>query len=144
MLRAHPAKSPFVGSYRSILRTARSTVGTATELYDYLRLLFGRIGRVHCPRCGSEARSDAADTVTEALVREHPDARALVCFPLPVPVGGDTQATYAALLRRGFARVKVGGEVRELADAAGQPAALPAPEPGQPERQTSPSAWGAS
>ncbi len=112
------------------VRTARSTVGTATELYDYLRLLFGRIGRVHCPRCGSEARSDAADTVTEALVREHPDARALVCFPLPVPVGVDTQATYAALLRRGFARVKVAGEVRELADAAGQPAALPAPEPG--------------
>src|SRR5258706_16369891 len=77
------------------VRTARSTVGTATELYDYLHLLFGRIGRVHCPRCGSEARSDAADTVTEALVREHPDARALVCFPLPAAAGADARAAYA-------------------------------------------------
>jgi excinuclease ABC subunit A len=115
------------------VRTARSTVGTATELYDYLRLLFGRIGRVHCPRCGSEARSDAADAVTEALLREHPDAKALICFPLPAaPAGVDAAATYAALLRRGFARVKLRDEVRELADAGGQPADLPAPAPGQP------------
>src|SRR6184192_4101422 len=45
------------------VRTARSTVGTATELHDYLRLLFAKIGRVHCPRCGAEARSDSAEQV---------------------------------------------------------------------------------
>jgi excinuclease ABC subunit A len=113
------------------VRTARSTAGTATELYDYLRLLFGRIGRVHCPRCGEEARSDAAESVAEALVRDHPDARALISFPLAAPAGPDPRAIYAALLRRGFARVKLGGEVHELADAAGRPADLPAPAPGQ-------------
>src|SRR5262247_1264487 len=58
------------------VRTARSTVGTATELYDYLRLLFARIGRVHCPRCDTEARSDSADTATDLLLRDHADARA--------------------------------------------------------------------
>jgi excinuclease ABC subunit A len=114
------------------VRTARSTAGTATELYDYLRLLFGRIGRVHCPRCGEEARSDAAESVAEALVRDHADARALICFPLVAPAGPDPRAIFAALLRRGFARVKLGGELHELADAAGRPADLPTPVPGQP------------
>jgi excinuclease ABC subunit A len=114
------------------VRTARSTAGTATELYDYLRLLFGRIGRVHCPRCGEEARSDAAETVAEALVRDHPDARALISFPLAAPAAPDPRAIYAALLRRGFARVKLGGDLHELADAAGRPADLPAPPAGQP------------
>ncbi len=114
------------------VRTARSTVGTATELYDYLRLLFGRIGRVHCPQCGEEARSDAAESVTEALLRDHADARALICFPLTPPAGPDPRAIYAALLRRGFARVKLGGALHELADAGGRAAALPEPPAGQP------------
>src|SRR5204863_8360942 len=63
------------------VRTARSTVGTATELQDYLRLLFAKIGRVHCPRCGAEARTDSAEQVADALVRDHAGARALICFP---------------------------------------------------------------
>ena len=100
------------------VRTARSTVGTATEVYDYLRLLFARIGRLHCPHCGTEARSDSAESVTEALLREHRDARALICFPLPAGAGADPQAALQALLRRGFARVKLGDAVVELADAA--------------------------
>src|SRR5262244_1407422 len=67
------------------VRTARSTVGTATELADYLRLLYARIGRVHCPRCGREARADAPDQVADELCHAAPGARALVMFPLPVP-----------------------------------------------------------
>ena len=63
------------------VRTARSTVGTATELHDYLRLLFAKIGRVHCPTCGAEARSDSADQVADHLVRDHPGARAMICSP---------------------------------------------------------------
>src|SRR5262249_49056963 len=64
------------------VRTARSTVGTATELHDYLRLLFAKIGQVHCTTCGAPARSDSADQVAERLIRDHPGVRALVCFPL--------------------------------------------------------------
>jgi excinuclease ABC subunit A len=99
------------------VRTARSTVGTATELHDYLRLLFAKIGRVHCPTCGTEARSDSAEQVTDALLRDHEGARALVCFPVPAPAGGDRRALLASLLQRGFARAKVGGALVEL-DAA--------------------------
>src|SRR5207247_299197 len=69
------------------VRTARSTVGTATELHDYLRLLFAKVGRVHCPRCDTEARSDSAERVADELVRDHAGARAMLCFPLPPAPG---------------------------------------------------------
>ncbi len=108
------------------VRTARSTVGTATELHDYLRLLFAKVGRVHCPTCGAEARSDSAEQVTDALIRDHPGARAMICFPLPGAAGGEDPARLLpTLLQRGFARVKAGNAVVDLADAAGRPAALP-------------------
>jgi excinuclease ABC subunit A len=107
------------------VRTARSTVGTATELHDYLRLLFARIGRVHCPACGAEARSDSAEQVADALVRDHAGARALICFPLSRSPVKDLAALFPALLQRGFARVKAGEVLIELADAAGRPAMAP-------------------
>src|SRR6058998_63515 len=53
------------------VRTARSTVGTATELADYLRVLFAKIGRVHCPRCGGEATSHSPESLVEMLLAEH-------------------------------------------------------------------------
>src|SRR5438552_8746789 len=99
------------------VRTARSTVGTATELHDYLRLLFAKVGRVHCPRCGSEARSDSAERVADELIGQHPGARALVCFPLATAPHPDPNAFVAALVQRGFARIKVGETLLDLADA---------------------------
>src|SRR5262245_32528307 len=67
------------------VRTARSTVGTATELTDYLRLLYAKIGRVHCPRCGRLGGSATPDRVAAALLAEAEGARVLVSFSLPVP-----------------------------------------------------------
>ena len=107
------------------VRTARSTVGTATELYDFLRLLLARIGRVHCPQCGAEGRSDSAEAVIARLLAERPAVRALVCFPLPASAGRDPARLFPALLQRGFARVKIGADVVDLADAAGRPATAP-------------------
>ncbi|MFQ5897903.1 MAG: excinuclease ABC subunit UvrA [Candidatus Methylomirabilia bacterium] len=99
------------------VRTARSTVGTATEIYDYLRLLYAKVGRVHCPRCGREARSHSAESVADTLLSEFPGERALVCFPLPVPPGLDPAELFSGLIRRGFARLKVNGTVAELTGA---------------------------
>src|SRR4029450_8568672 len=87
--------------------------------------MFGRTGRVPRPRCGAEGRSDSAESVTARLLAEHADARALVCFPLPPSSGRDPAALFPALLQRGFARVKVGADVVDLADAAGRPVAAP-------------------
>jgi len=108
------------------VRTARSTVGTATELHDYLRLLFAKVGRVHCPACGSEARSDSAERVADDLIRDHPSGRALVCFPLPAAPRPDPKAFLATLVQRGFARIKVGEVVLDLAAAQLPGTPLPA------------------
>src|SRR6266508_1075747 len=89
-----------------------------------------RTARVHCPTCGTEARSDSADQVADSLVRDHSGARALICFPLPK--AKDPAGLFSALLQRGFARVKVGTTVLDLADAAGRPAAPPPELAGQP------------
>ena len=110
------------------VRTARSTVGTATELHDYLRLLFAKVGRVHCPNCGSEARSDSAERVADELIRDHPSGRALVCFPLSAAPRPDPKAFLATLVQRGFARLKVGEAVLDLAEALAPGASLPALE----------------
>src|SRR5215475_4965108 len=69
------------------VRTARSTVGTATELYDYLRLLFAKIGRVHCPHCGAAAASASPESMADTLLAEHEGARTLITFRLAVPTG---------------------------------------------------------
>ncbi|MGH7318525.1 MAG: excinuclease ABC subunit UvrA, partial [Candidatus Rokuibacteriota bacterium] len=96
------------------VRGARSTVGTATELADYLRLLYAKIGRVHCPQCGQEARADLPERIADELTAAFPDARALVMFPLPVPAKEAPGELVARLLRRGFARIKLGDAVVEL------------------------------
>lgn len=64
------------------VRTARSTVGTATELADLLRLLFAKIGKPVCPSCKQEARGYYPGSLTEELLAHCPDARAMVLFPL--------------------------------------------------------------
>src|SRR5687768_7087379 len=87
------------------VRTARSTVGTATEVYDYLRLLYAKIGRVHCPDCGQAATAHSAESIVEGLLAEHPGARATIGFPLAVPAGTTSAELSTSLLRRGFARV---------------------------------------
>ena len=108
------------------VRTARSTVGTATEIYDYLRLLYAKVGRVHCAACGAPAVSHSADSIADAVLAEHPGARALVTFPLPVPANTAPAEVWATLTRRGFARVRVGDDVLELGSPA--PETLAAPE----------------
>src|SRR2546428_463562 len=97
------------------VRTARSTVGTATEIYDYLRLLYAKIGRVFCPQCGAAAASQSPESMADTLLGEHAGARALVTFPLPVPAGQPAADLWAGLTRRGFARVLVDGAVCDLA-----------------------------
>jgi excinuclease ABC subunit A len=104
------------------VRTARSTVGTATEIYDYLRLLYAKIGRVHCPTCGHAAVSHSPESIADTLLAEHAGARAMITFPLPAPAGVPAAEVWAGLTRRGFARVLVGGALHDL--AAPPPAAL--------------------
>jgi len=100
------------------VRTARSTAGTATEVYDYLRLLYAKIGRVHCPDCGGEAASHSGASIVESLLEHHAGGRALVCFRLALPAGLPGAELRASLVRRGFARLRIDGEVVDLEAAA--------------------------
>jgi excinuclease ABC subunit A len=97
------------------VRTARSTVGTATEIHDYLRLLYAKIGHVHCPACGAPAASHSPESIVDSLLEAHRGARALIAFRLAVPGGLPPAELWAGLTRRGFARVRVNGDILDLA-----------------------------
>ncbi len=96
------------------VRTARSTVGTATEVYDYLRLLYAKIGQVNCPTCGGAAVSHSPESIVDALLDQHAGARALIGFRLAIPAGVTLIDLWVALTRRGFARVRLGEHLLDL------------------------------
>lgn len=96
------------------VRTARSTVGTTTEIADLLRLLFAKIGRPVCPDCHQEARSFHPDSVGDDLLQRFLDARAMVLFPVAAPTAKLEPAFVQSLLTRGFTRVKAGDHILDL------------------------------
>src|SRR5438094_2292949 len=107
------------------VRTARSTVGTTTEIADLLRLLFAKIGRPVCPVCGTEARAYHPGDVAETLLQEHGQSRALVLFPVDVKADQDLAALVRDLMRRGFFRLRVRDEMVDVtAETASEIATL--------------------
>jgi excinuclease ABC subunit A len=98
------------------VRTARSTVGTATEIADLLRLLFAKIGRPLCPDCHQEARPFHPDTVVSDLLTRFSEARAMVLLPLATPPAKTQTALVQSLLTKGFTRIRLGNETVELQD----------------------------
>jgi len=70
---------------KNTTRNPRSTVATATEIYDYLRLLFARVGRTYCSNCGQEVKKDTVDEVADAVLALDPETRVQVVFPLQTP-----------------------------------------------------------
>src|SRR2546427_7207975 len=107
------------------VRTARSTVGTTTEIADLLRLLFAKIGRPVCPACGTEARAYHPGDVAEILLQEHGQSRAIVLFPVDVKADQDLAALIQDLVRSGFSRLRVRDEIVDVtAEAASEIARL--------------------
>ncbi len=90
------------------VRSARSTVGTSTELYDYLRLLFAKIGLLHCPTCRAPVRAESPSTIAARLLADHPGRPALVLFPASVP--REPAPWLRELVQRGFSRLRVEGK----------------------------------
>ena len=94
---------------RNTVRNSRSTVGTTTEVYDYMRLLFAKIGRIFCPECGREVRHRSPGDIAEELLRGYGGERVLITFP-----PGNLNLTPAELLSNGFTRIIKDGEVAEV------------------------------
>ncbi|TMB03306.1 MAG: excinuclease ABC subunit A, partial [Deltaproteobacteria bacterium] len=86
------------------VKTSRSTVGTMTELHDYLKLLFAKVGVPHCRSCGRMVQRDSAESTAEALISAHDGARALVTFALTPPAALPWPDIRAGLLQAGFVR----------------------------------------
>lgn len=97
-------------------RNPRSTVGTVTEIYDYLRLLFARIGAPHCPECGRPIERQTTDQVADKVLARAQGRRALVLAPVVLGRKGEYAKLFEDLAKEGFSRVRVDGEVRDLSE----------------------------
>ncbi len=97
-------------------KNPRSTVGTTTEIYDYLRLLFARVGIPHCPECGREIQRQTTDQVTDEILKLalEEDQRAIIMAPVVEGRKGEFTKLFADLARDGFSRVRIDGEVVRL------------------------------
>jgi excinuclease ABC subunit A len=92
-------------------RNPRSTVGTTTEIYDYLKLLFARVGKTYSPRSGNEVKRDTVGSVVEELLKLKTGTRIQIAAPLALKKGRKLQDEFSLLLSKGFARVLVNAEV---------------------------------
>src|ERR671918_889561 len=97
-------------------RNPRSTVGTVTEIYDYLRLLYARVGRPHCPVCGRPIAGQSLDAIVDQVLQLPEGTRFTVNAPVVRDRKGEYKDVFEELRREGFTRVKVDGVQRELAE----------------------------
>ena len=102
-------------------KTSRSTVGTATEIYDYLRLLWARVGHTFCPLCGREMRPDTVQSVVDAVLALRPGIRFHVAFPLVLSPEVTHEVVVENLRAQGFVRVSVDGAITHLDDLLSEP-----------------------
>lgn len=95
-------------------RNPRSTVGTVTEIYDYLRLLWARIGKPHCPNCGKPIQGQSIEQIVDLIMEVEADTKLLILAPLVRGRKGEFTKQLEGLKAEGFARVKVDGEIKRL------------------------------
>lgn len=99
---------------KSTSHNPRSTVGTVTEIYDYLRLLYARVGIPHCPVCGRVVQKQSAQEIVETIHALPPDSRLLILAPIVRDRKGTYQAVFEEIQKAGFVRVRVDGTVFSL------------------------------
>jgi excinuclease ABC subunit A len=92
----------------------RSTVGTVTEIYDYLRLLYARIGTPHCHTCGREVNIQTSQQIVDAIMSKPDASRVMILAPLVRDRKGEHKAIFDDIRKAGFVRVRVDGEIQDL------------------------------
>jgi excinuclease ABC subunit A len=97
-------------------KNPRSTVGTVTEIYDYLRVLFARVGVPHCPSCGKVIAAQTVQQMVDRIMLQPAGTRLLVLAPVVRGRKGEYKKLFFDLQRQGFSRVRVNGTVRELGE----------------------------
>lgn len=99
---------------KSRSKNPRSTVGTVTEIHDYLRILFARIGEPHCPVCGRPVKKQAPDEMIDRILELPPDTKFMILAPMARNRKGEYREFFEKLRREGYVRIKVDGAVMEL------------------------------
>ena len=94
-------------------KNPRSTVGTVTEIYDYLRLLYARIGTAHCPKCSEHIKPLSAQTITSMIMAEE-GKQLIILAPITRGKKGTHEAIFDDLIKEGFNRVRVDGKIYKL------------------------------
>ena len=97
-------------------KTPRSTVGTVTEIYDYLRLLWARCGTPHCPKCGKEIRRQSVDQIVDQIMQLPERTKFQILAPVVRGKKGEHQKVFEDARRGGYARVRVDGSIYELSE----------------------------
>ena len=101
---------------KGVAKNPRSTMGTITEIYDYLRLLFARVGHPHCPKCGREITNQTVEQIVDAIRELPSDKRILILAPLVRDRKGEYQSVFDDLRKQGYVRVRVDGVTHELSE----------------------------
>ncbi|MBN1317725.1 MAG: excinuclease ABC subunit UvrA, partial [Anaerolineales bacterium] len=99
---------------KGVSRNPRSTVGTVTEIYDYLRLLYARAGTPHCHQCGRPVEQQSAEQIVDAILRLPRGTRILILAPLIKDRKGHHQTIFDEIRKAGFVRVRVNGQVYDV------------------------------
>jgi excinuclease ABC subunit A len=99
---------------KSTSRNPRSTVGTVTEVYDYLRLLFARVGTPHCYRCGREISTQSSEQIVDSIMELPEGARITLLAPLVRGRKGEYTKLFEEIAKEGFSRVRIDGETKDL------------------------------
>ncbi len=102
---------------KSASSNPRSTVGTVTEIYDYLRLLFSRIGDVHCPNCGKEVSSQSVQEIVDQIFQEKKDSKIFILSPIVRGEKGENRQALEKARKGGFVRIRVDGDVLDMNDS---------------------------
>lgn len=97
-------------------RNPRSTVGTVTEIHDYLRLLYARIGKPHCPICGKPITSQSVDQIVDTIMDFQEGTKLLILAPVIRGRKGTHEKILEKIKKEGFSRVKVDGEIKVLGE----------------------------
>jgi excinuclease ABC subunit A len=97
-------------------RNPRSTVGTITEIYDFLRVLYARVGQGHCPRCGRAITAQTREQIIARILALPPETRFVVLAPVIRGQKGEYKDLFADMLKRGYVRARVDGQVVRLTD----------------------------
>ncbi len=102
---------------KSVSKNPRSTVGTITEIYDYFRILFARVGEPHCPECGSKVERQSIDQITKRVLAFPKGSSVLILGPIVRDRKGEHKREIANLAKEGFLRARLDGEVMRIEEA---------------------------